>query len=92
MFASSEFDNPHAARWGRLEIQAFSGLHNGIWIKKHNDNNGWLGIDFLYLLVISSILTQGRASGDPQWTKSFKISSSVDGSTYEFYTESGTVC
>ncbi len=91
MFASTEIDDPHAARWARLELKGVSGLHNGVWIKMNHDTNAWLAVDFVDFVKLSSILTQGR-NDYPQWTRSFKVSSSIDGINYEFYTESGTVC
>ena len=73
------------AREGRLE-------HLGTWLRMNHDAAGWLGVDFLHFVKISSILTQGNGYNDKQWAKSYKISSSADGINYEFYKELGVVC
>lgn len=85
MFATTEVNQNHAARRGRLE-------DHGTWLRMNHDADGWLGVDFLYFVKISSILTQGTGHNSQQWATFYKISSSADGINYEFYKESGAVC
>lgn len=84
MFASTVVNENNDARKGRLE-------HLGTWLRFNHDAAGWLGVDFLHFVKITSILTQGNGYDINQWVTSYKISSSADGINYEFYKELGIV-
>lgn len=82
--ASSEYSASHAARLGRLNVQAGATS----WSALANDVNQWLQVDFLQKVTLSKLATQGRYNY-PQWVESYFLSYSMDGSTFENYKQCG---
>ncbi|PFX30095.1 Neuropilin-2 [Stylophora pistillata] len=80
--ASSYFNDAYyKPSFGRLK-----GSKRG-WAPKVRSKDGdYLQIDLLYEYVICAVATQG-ANGINEWTKSFKIQLSLDGTTFDIYQE-----
>ena len=77
--ASSEYSNTFKDSNGRL---------NGAsaWIPSGNNNpNDYLQIDLGYEFIICAVATQGNGIGAPEWTKTYKIQLSLDGTTFVTY-------
>ncbi|XP_068676079.1 uncharacterized protein [Montipora foliosa] len=86
--ASSEWDLNHAAIQGRLNFQK-SGLMQGGWSAKKNDNNQWLQIDLRTLdFKVGAVASQGR-NQDNQWVTKYKLQYSNGGVNFRYYKEQG---
>jgi len=72
MSASSVYNNYHAAKLGRLNLQAKAG-NVGAWCVKKNDAFQWLRIDLGGRTTVTKVATQGRQDGN-QWVTSYAIS------------------
>ena len=60
------------------------------WIPARNNNNSdFLQIDLGSLYFVCGVATQGSAAG-PQWTKTYKIETSLDNDVWAFYSEGGS--
>ena len=60
------------------------------WIPATNHNNSdFLQIDLGSLYFVCGVATQGRAAND-QWTKTYKIETSLDNVVWTFYSEGGS--
>lgn len=54
------------------------------WSAGQNDENQWIQIDLDKILTLTKIVTQGRHNSD-QWVKSYLVSYSLDGQTFQNY-------
>ena len=81
--ASSEYNQFHAARLGRLG-QVKRGKFVGAWCTRHNNHYQWLKVDFGRPMKITKVCTQGRQDAG-QWVTSFYLSSSVDNVHWSIY-------
>ena len=77
-----------AAHNGRLNFRGWSGTRLSCWIAADTDTEPWIQIDFLWIVTVSGVLSQGRHDL-PQWVTSYAVSSKVDGMTFQFYMENG---
>ena len=60
------------------------------WIPASNDANPWFQVDFLWIVTVTQIWTQGR--GGPHkdiWIKTYKVSFGGNGVDFQYYTENG---
>ena len=85
--ASSQWDDNHAAKQGRLNFKAGSGKQGG-WSTRYNNQNQWLKVDLGGIKSVTSLATQGR-NGYSQWVASYKVEFGNDGSSFQFYQEHG---
>ena len=86
--ASSEWDLNHAAIQGRLNFQK-SGIKQGAWSSRNNDNNQWLQIDLRQSYTkVTAVASQGRNQAS-QWVTKYKLQYSNDGVTFRYYKEQG---
>ena len=86
--ASSEWDLNHAAIQGRLKFQK-SGIKQGAWSARKNDNNQWLQIDLQASYTkVTAVASQGRNQVN-QWVTKYKLQYSNDGVTFRYYREQG---
>ena len=70
-----------------------NGRLNGVnaWIPSSNSNsNDYLQIDLGSVYFVCGVATQGNPSAD-DWTKMYKIETSIDNTNWEFYTEDNAV-
>ena len=81
--ASSEKNVNAAAKNGRLNS-------GSSWCAGTSDRNPYLQIDLQTLHIICAVSTQGNSQAD-QWVKNYTLQSSLDGSTWIDYTETGQV-
>ena len=81
--ASSEYNQFHAARLGRLG-QVKRGKFVGAWCARYNNHYQWLKVDFGRPMKIRKVCTQGRQDAG-QWVTSFYLSSSVDNVHWSMY-------
>ncbi|PFX33163.1 Neuropilin-2 [Stylophora pistillata] len=85
--ASSQWDDNHAARQGRLHYKRVFGT-SGSWSSRRNDLNQWFQVDLGQYTTINGIATQGR--NHPwidQYVKAYKLQYSDDGVSFYFYKE-----
>ena len=70
---------------------ASNGRLNGAsaWISSSN-NNEYLQIDLGSVYVVCAVATQGNPSAD-DWTKTYKIETSLDNVNWQWYQENNTV-
>ena len=87
--ASSQWDSNHSPSNSRLFYVPHNG-RTGAWSSKTNDANQWLQIDFNSPTTIVEVSTQGRA-GYNQYVKSYTLSYSDDGVTFQAYKRHGLV-
>ena len=82
-FVASSTSSGNEAFKGRL-------YRGGAWLPSNNNNaNDYLQIDLLYEFVICAVATQGNPlAGD--WTKTYKLQLSYDGSNWVIYHENNT--
>ncbi|XP_078383333.1 uncharacterized protein LOC144665923 [Oculina patagonica] len=87
MTASSQISKMYMASLARLNNRAFPGVHYGAWCALNNTGQ-WLQIDLGYLHVVTGVATQGRNSSlHHMWVKTYELSFSKDGKTFEVYKE-----
>ena len=60
------------------------------WSVRRNDQNQWIQVDLGREKVVTVIATQGRANYN-QWVKTYSVSYSSNGNTFESYTIDGAV-
>ena len=72
MTASSVYNNYHAAKLGRLNLEARAG-YAGAWCVKTLDVHQWLQIDLGGGTTVTKVATQGRQEHN-QWVTSYAIS------------------
>ena len=82
MTASSIWSAALSTRQGRLN-------RPGSWSARRNDQNQWIQADLGRKEVVTAIATQGRSNYN-QWVKTYSISYSLDGKTFEPYTIHGS--
>ena len=85
--ASSEWNHGHRSANGRLNFQRRSD-RTGAWSSLLNDVNQWFQVDFLQIVTVIEIITQGRADHD-QWVKSYTISYGNVATSFWLYEEHG---
>eukprot|EP00058_Branchiostoma_floridae_P026396 XP_002611887.1 hypothetical protein BRAFLDRAFT_106816 [Branchiostoma floridae] len=86
MTASSEYNDQHGPRRGRL-YTAVDGGGIGGWCAKTNDGNQWLQVDLGKLAEVWGVLTQGRFRDYVEWVTTYKLHFSTDGDTWRPYTD-----
>ena len=67
-------------------------LHNpsGHWKPKTNSIEEWLQIDFIKRVAVTQVATQGTSNENKEhWVTSYKLSSSKDAASWEYYKENG---
>ena len=85
--ASSQWDDNHAAKQGRLHFKQ-QGIKQGGWSTRPNDLNQWLQVDLGSFTTVAGVATQGRHSWRwRQFVKSFNLQYSNDGVIFQFYKE-----
>ena len=87
--ASSVFSSVVKPSFGRLNLTKNKNRKGG-WSAGQHDTNPWLQVDFLVLTTVTKISTQGRQDLR-WWTKTYKISYSFDGASFEFYKKDGQI-
>ena len=91
-FSSSSDYGPviYASHNGRLNNIRWNNQY-GCWLPQHSDSNPWLQVDFLWMVTVTEIWTQGRGTRIIQykncWTKTYKVSYGYNGEDFQFYTE-----
>ena len=86
--ASTEFMHTAAAKYARLNLTGNSGVNYGSWLKKDDDTNSWLQVDFVKHVKIIAIETQG-AHDQEKWTYTYTVSCSGDEQNFQVYEEFG---
>lgn len=81
--ASSEYNSAHRAANGRINFVAGSG-RTGAWSALSNDQKQWLQVDFLKVIKVEKVATQGRSDLD-QWVIKYTLSYSRDGVFWSEY-------
>ena len=77
----------YAPRNARLHYERWDTRY-ACWIPGNTDANPWLQVDFLWLVTVTQILTQGRGGlAKDIWTKTYKISYGGNGVDFQYYTE-----
>ena len=85
--ASTFHDSRYHPYYGRLNGRR--GL-NGAWCTKTNsDRSDYLQVDMGAVRSVCAVATQGSTGG--HWIISFKLELSLDGTTFNYYTENNTV-
>ena len=75
---ASTFYNYHLSPWrGRL-----NGIYS--WSVRSNRVGQWFQVNFVELMRIKGVATQGRQNAN-QWVRSYTVSYSVDGMTFRAY-------
>ena len=59
------------------------------WIPATDNNNDFLQIDLGSLYFVCGVATQGNPNGT-DWTKTYKIKTSLDNVAWKFYSEGGS--
>ena len=88
--ASSQYDPNHSPSNSRLFYVPHSG-RTGAWSSKTNNANQWLQIDFNTPTTVVEVSTQGRRGIGNQYVKSYTLSYSDDGVSFEQYKPYGLV-
>ena len=60
------------------------------WVAATDDLYPWLEVNFLMRTKVQQIFSQGRDHED-KWVKSYSVSYSSDGKTFQYYTEYGRI-
>ena len=81
MKSSSSWNAAFSAQKGRL-------YGVGSWIARVNDQNQWIQVDLGRKEVVTAIATQGRGHYN-QWVRTYSISYSLDGKTFQPYSING---
>ena len=87
--ASTNYNAAHGASNGRLNFKAGGGK-TGAWSALTNNVHQWLQVDLRAKTEVTGIKIQGRQDFN-QWVKTFTISYSNDGATFQPY-QNGKVC
>ena len=80
--SASSFGSGSSASDGRLE-------GSNAWIPANNDNNDFLQIDLGSRYFVCAVATQGNPNAN-DWTKTYKIKTSLDNVWRTFYSEGGS--
>ena len=82
--ASTYYSSRHMPHYGRLY-----GTRGLGWCVKANNMRDWLQVNLDKTLSVCGIATQGGSDKgiDQEWTKSYSISTSLDGITFTDYKE-----
>ncbi|XP_066290420.1 discoidin, CUB and LCCL domain-containing protein 2-like isoform X2 [Branchiostoma lanceolatum] len=86
MTASSEYNDNHGPRRGRLYIVNDDG-GIGAWCAKTNDGNQWLQVDLGKVAEVWGVVTQGRFRDYKEWVTTYKLHFSTDGNNWASYTD-----
>ncbi|XP_028393247.1 uncharacterized protein LOC114517662 [Dendronephthya gigantea] len=89
--SSSSFSVRYPASNGRLNNKRWVETFPA-WIPSDTDASPWLQVDFLWIVTITEILTQGRHSAEQYadiWTKTYMISYGSDGADFQYYAQNG---
>lgn len=88
--ASSQWNDNHAARQGRLQFTQ-NGRKAGSWSSRKNDQNQWLQIDMGDHHKVTGVATQGRDSVKyKQWVTKYQLLFSNGGVNFQDYKGQGT--
>lgn len=80
---ASTYYNHHLSPWhGRLNSR-------WSWSVRHNRRGEWFQVNFVELMRIKGVATQGRQDAS-QWVRSYTIMYSVDGMNFVSYKEGRT--
>ena len=83
-FSASSSSSSNPASDGRLN-------GGSAWIpNSNNNNNDYLQIDLGSVYVVCAVATQGNPSAD-DWTKTYKIETSLDNVNWQWYEEDNTL-
>ncbi|XP_031573542.1 lactadherin-like, partial [Actinia tenebrosa] len=77
--ASSFYGSGFEPYKGRLNLGANS------WCPKTKSGNHWLMFDFGHVMLVTSIVTQGRGNDVPFWVTGYQVSYSLDNINFIFY-------
>ena len=86
------YNQRFSASSSRSSNPASNGRLNGgsAWIPNSNNNIDYLRIDLGSVYVVCAVATQGNPSAD-DWTKTYKIKTSLDNVNWQWYQENDTV-
>ncbi|CAH3132495.1 unnamed protein product [Porites lobata] len=82
--ASTQHHSPYRSYHARLNS------NHGSWVPRTNNGHQWLQVDLGKKTEVTGIKTQGRYNAH-QWVKSYRVSYSNDGSTFQIYKENNKV-
>ncbi|XP_071478097.1 retinoschisin-like [Diadema antillarum] len=74
---SSCYQYPDCADRARLDQGAGNG-RRGAWCAARSDSSPWIEVDFGKPIIVSGIITQGRADSYQQWVTAFSVQYSAD--------------
>ena len=87
--ASSQWNDNHAARQGRLQFKQ-NGVKRGAWSSRKNNQNQWLQINMGAVRKVTGVGTQGRDSVRiKQWVTRYQLGFSNDCVNFETYKGQG---
>ncbi|XP_022790788.1 protein sidekick-2-like, partial [Stylophora pistillata] len=88
--ASSELNSVHAAHYGRLNFPEGGGIC-GCWVALHKDPHQWYQVDFVRMVSLGKLATQGRDSTRYlMWVTSYSLSYSLNGIDFALYEPDGS--
>ena len=88
VISDQRFSAPSSIRGGNPSDGRLEGTN--AWIPApNNDNNDSLQIDLGSLYFICGVATQGNPNGN-DWTKTYKIETSLNNVEWTFYSEDGS--
>ncbi|KAL9958573.1 hypothetical protein ACROYT_G035603 [Oculina patagonica] len=87
--ASSEYNARHTVFNARLNFQAGNG-RTGAWSAGPLNPHQWLQVDFVRMVTLGQVATQGRPEY-AQWVASYSLSYSMNGIDHEMYEQDGSV-
>lgn len=88
--ASSEVNDVHSPKHGRLHFQEIALQASGGWAADANDNNPWLQVDLINQYArVTGVATQGRNGNFAQWVTLYKLQYSDNGNNFLYYREQG---
>ena len=81
-----------ASTYYNVHLSPWNGRLNGIysWSVRSNRVGQWFQVNFVELMRIKGVATQGRQNAN-QWVRSYTVSYSVDGMTFRPYKENRRV-
>ncbi|EDO27817.1 predicted protein, partial [Nematostella vectensis] len=84
MFSTTSMANHYYGPWSSKLQDRNHGHYRGGWVPRINNNKQWLQINLGARSRVNRIAIQGRYDAN-QWTETFKLSYSKDGSKFAFY-------
>lgn len=87
--ASSEYNARHTVFNARLNFQAGNG-RTGAWSAGPLNPHQWLQVDFVRMVTLGQVATQGRPEY-AQWVANYSLSYSMNGIDHEMYEQDGSV-